>query len=94
VITVDADILLERAISNQPLRGFHRSIAAWEAKTSYRLARKVICVSEPAREHFVNTWGVPADKIAVIPNGVDLELFGRHRSDKLIGQNLASRMSP
>jgi glycosyltransferase involved in cell wall biosynthesis len=94
VITVDADILLERAISDQPLRGFHRSMAAWEARLTYRLARKVICVSEPAREHFVNTWGVPEDKIAVIPNGVDLELFGKTRSDKLIRAKFSLKDEP
>ena len=84
VITAGADIILERDISKQPLRGFHRNVAALEAKLTYRLARKVICVSEPAREHFVNNWGVLSDKITVIPNGVDLELFGEHRSGKLI----------
>jgi len=53
----------------------HARVAAWEARISYRLAQKIICVSEPAKLHLIQTWDVDPEKIVVVPNGVDIELF-------------------
>ena len=75
VLTVSADPLLERSLLKQPLRGLHGFIAAAEAKFTYRLAKKIICVSEPAKRHLVKTWQVAPEKVEVLPNGVDTELF-------------------
>jgi glycosyltransferase involved in cell wall biosynthesis len=75
ILTFSADPLFERALGGRPLRGFHRLIAAWEAKFTYQLARKIICVSEPAKWHLVESWQVDPEKIIVMPNGVDLDLF-------------------
>jgi glycosyltransferase involved in cell wall biosynthesis len=63
-----------------PLRGFHKSVAAVEARFTYKLARRIICVSEPAKTHLVESWQVDPGKVVVIPNGVDVELF-RPRHD-------------
>lgn len=75
ILTSDADLLLERAIVDKPLRGLHARVATWEARISYRLAQKIICVSEPAKQHLIQTWAVDPEKIVVVPNGVDIELF-------------------
>ena len=75
ILTSDADLLLERAVIDKPLRGLHARVAAWEARMSYGLARKIICVSEPAKQHLIQTWDVDPEKIVVVPNGVDIELF-------------------
>lgn len=75
VLTFSADPLFERALGGRPLRGLHRLVAAWEARFTYQLARKIICVSEPAKRHLVNSWGVDHEKVTVMPNGVDLDLF-------------------
>lgn len=75
VLTFSADPLFERALAGQPLRRLHRLVAAWEARFTYRLAKKIICVSAPAKWQLVESWQVDPDKIAVMPNGVDVELF-------------------
>jgi glycosyltransferase involved in cell wall biosynthesis len=75
VLTFSADPLFERALGGRPLRGLHRLVAAWEAKFTYRLASKIICVSEPAKQHLIKSWGVNPEKVIVMPNGDDLDLF-------------------
>jgi glycosyltransferase involved in cell wall biosynthesis len=75
ILTFSADPLYERALGGRPLRGLHRLVAGWEARFTYRLADKIICVSEPARRHLAKTWQVDLDKIVVMPNGVDLLRF-------------------
>ena len=75
VLTFSADPLFERALGGRPLRGLHAWVAAWEASLTYRVAKKIICVSEPAKRHLVETWQVAPDKVVVMPNGVDTELF-------------------
>jgi glycosyltransferase involved in cell wall biosynthesis len=75
VLTFSADPLFERALGGRPLRGLHRFVAARQARFTYKLARSIICVSEPAKDHMVKTWNVDPDKIVVMPNGVDLDRF-------------------
>jgi glycosyltransferase involved in cell wall biosynthesis len=75
VLTFSADPLFERALGGRGLRGAHRWLAAREAKFTYQLASKIICVSEPARQHLITTWQVDPAKVVVMPNGVDLDLF-------------------
>lgn len=75
VLSVDADPFVENAVKGTPLRGLRAWLAAQEARITYRLAQKIICVSEPARQHLIDTWDVDPAKIAVIPNGVDTERF-------------------
>ncbi len=83
LLTFSADPILERKVVGNPLKGIHALVARKEALFTYRLARRIICVSEPAKEHLVTIWGVNPDKIQVMPNGVDVELFGaRHDARK------------
>jgi glycosyltransferase involved in cell wall biosynthesis len=76
ILTFSADPLLELKLVGKPLRGLHARVAAWEARLTYRSADKIICVSEPAKSHLVEHWQVEPGKIVVMPNGVDIELFG------------------
>ncbi|MBK8900851.1 MAG: glycosyltransferase family 4 protein [Anaerolineaceae bacterium] len=78
VLTAEADALLENAVRGTPLRGIHAAVAKREARVTYRLANKIVTVSEPARQHLIKHWQVDADKIVVMPNGVDTELFHPH----------------
>ncbi len=76
VLTFSADPLLELNLSGKPLRSFHSLMAKWDAKLTFKLANKIICVSEPAKRHLVEHWQVDPGKITVMPNGVDVKLFG------------------
>jgi glycosyltransferase involved in cell wall biosynthesis len=75
VLTVSADPFLEREYLKGPLRGLNRLVAAWEARFTYRVAKKIICVSEPAKQHLVESWQIDPEKIEVMPNGVDINFF-------------------
>jgi starch synthase len=75
VLTVSGDPLFELELIGEPLRGVHALIATWEAKLTYRIARKIICVSKPAKRHLTEAWEVDPEKTVVLPNGVDVDLF-------------------
>jgi len=75
VIFFDADQIAELDFMGQPLTGLLR----WRAKNLLRenlsTAQRIICVSEPAKKHLMTTWNVPADKISVLSNAVDVHRF-------------------
>lgn len=88
VLTFSADQLLEKELKGAPLRGIHRFVAHWETNLTLKLADKVICVSNPARRNLISRWGLPSSKIEVLPNGVDLELFGRQADSGSVRREL------
>lgn len=75
VITVDADLLLEADVMGDPITGVRRKAAQWAASKSYEFADQIVTVSTPTKENLVQNWGVDADKITIIPNGVNVGLF-------------------
>jgi len=75
ILTVSADLLRERELSGQPLTGFHAHFAAAAAGFTYRQAVRILCVSEAARRHLIEEYGVREEKISVLPNGVDTDVF-------------------
>jgi len=77
VLSVDADLLLESDMVGKSLRGLHAGVARWEASLTYKLARKIICVSDAAKQQLVTVWQVDPQKIVVLPNGVDISVFGQ-----------------
>ena len=77
VLTFSADPILEAEYVGAPLRGLHKQVAARQAAFTYREADQILCVSKPAKQHLVDNWQVPPEKINVMPNGVDIELFGQ-----------------
>jgi glycosyltransferase involved in cell wall biosynthesis len=84
VLTFSADPFFERQLGGRPLSGFHRRVASIEARFTYRVARRILCVSESAKRHLVEDWQVNPEKITVMPNGVDVDLFQPHpRSEKV-----------
>jgi glycosyltransferase involved in cell wall biosynthesis len=77
VLTVDADLLLEADVMGDPIMGVRRKVARWAAQKSYQLADQIITVSAPTKKNLVQNWGVTAEKISVIPNGVNVSLFNQ-----------------
>ena len=75
VLFVEADEILEHDYMGKPITGMLR----WRAKKMFQYnlnaADCVICVSEQSKGHLVTEWGVPEEKVAVFPNGVDVERF-------------------
>jgi glycosyltransferase involved in cell wall biosynthesis len=75
ILTIEADSFLEKIIKGKPLKGFHGGYALWEAKQTFNLANKIITVSEPAKLQLIERYRINPEKIEVVPNGVDVELF-------------------
>lgn len=75
VIFFDADQIAELDFMGKPLKGLLR----WRAKNLLRenlaAARRVICVSEPAKNHLMTNWNVPGEKVCVLSNAVDVHRF-------------------
>jgi colanic acid biosynthesis glycosyl transferase WcaI len=47
----------------------------------YRKAHRIVVVTPAFREHLIQHWDVPAEKISVVQNGVDTNLFCPRQSD-------------
>jgi len=50
-------------------------------KRSYKFADKIICVSSDTQKILIDRYHLPYEKTLVIPNGIDLQLFNRKRSE-------------
>ena len=94
VLTVDADLLLEADVMGDPITGIRRKAAQWAAGKSYELANQIITVSDPTKENLVGNWGVPAEKIKVIPNGVNVAHFQQHIDTKQVRAELGLGEAP
>jgi glycosyltransferase involved in cell wall biosynthesis len=81
VLFFDADQIAEHDFAGTPITGLLRWRARQMVRYNLRTARRVLCVSETARDGLVRDWHVPAEQVVVLPNGVDVELF-RPSSEK------------
>ena len=94
VLTVDADLLLEADVMGSPITGLRRKAAQWAASKSYELADQIVTVSDPTKENLVENWGVSAEKVKVIPNGVNVAHFQQPVDTKQVRAELGLGKKP
>lgn len=83
VLYIEADEILEHDFLGRPLTGLLRRRANQMVGHNLRAASRILCVSEPLKRHLSTKWGIPADKITVFGNGVDVDTFRpRPESDR------------
>jgi len=75
VLFVEADEILEHDYMGEPITGLLRWRAGRMFHHNLSAADCIICVSEPLKAHLVTAWHMPAEKIVVFPNGVDVQHF-------------------
>ncbi len=75
VLFFDADPIFEMDFLGKSLKGVLRYHAKNMMRYTLAAANHIICVSEPAKDNLVSKWHTPEQKITVIPNGVDVQLF-------------------
>ncbi len=75
VLFLDADEIMEHDYMGKPITGILRWRAKQMVRYNLKAADCVICVSEPAKANLITNWQVPAAKLVVFPNGVDVERF-------------------
>lgn len=78
VLFVDADEIMEHDYMGEPITGILRWRASRMFQFNLDAADCVICVSEQSKKHLIAAWHVPSEKVAVFPNGVDIERFRPH----------------
>jgi len=66
----------------------HRTLAAI-AGFLYRRASRIIVVTPPFKDHLIRHWHVPAEKISIVENGVETDLFSPAPSAGAIREELA-----
>ncbi len=92
VLFFDADQIAEHDFMGKPISGLLRWRASGLLRYNLRAADCVICVSEPAKAHLITVWNVPAEKVVVFPNGVDVQRFrpdpeARHKVRASLGMD-------
>jgi glycogen synthase len=60
-------------------------VSTWLERTAYQNADGVVAVSESMRRDVRDLYGVPHDRIRVIPNGIDPEEYHPSPDDALLG---------
>ena len=76
ILEVHADIInQEMPLHKNPLLGMQRYLAELTTQRCFRQAAKIVVVSRAVGESLQTYWRVPAEKIVIVPNAVDLELF-------------------
>ncbi len=75
ILFFDGDDIFEHDFADEPITGILRWRAEQTIRYNLTTADCVICVSETAKARLVRVWQVPEDKIAVFPNGVDVNLY-------------------
>ena len=67
----------------------HRSLTRIAAFL-YRKADHIVVVTPAFREFLISRWQVPADKISVVPNGVESKVFSPRSPDHKIRETLGA----
>ena len=75
-VTIDRDLAVQSATSLKDKLGLRRwfSFINMQIKVARRLSH-IITVSQTARQHIANTFGIPEDKLRVVYNGIDTDIF-------------------
>jgi glycosyltransferase involved in cell wall biosynthesis len=75
IVTIH-DLWLERFPQYSP-KFFGQKLSSYKTKRTARRARKVVTVSQFSAQELMDLFGLSAEQIAVIPNGVSDEFFPR-----------------
>jgi glycosyltransferase involved in cell wall biosynthesis len=75
-VTIDRDLAIQSAASLKDKLGLRRwfSFVNMQMKVARRLSF-IITVSQTARKHIADTYGISKDKLRVIYNGIDTDIF-------------------
>ena len=84
-VTIDRDLAIQSATSLKDKLGLRRwfSFINMQIKVARRLSY-TITVSQTASQHIANTFGIPEDKLRVIHNGIDTDIFSpSHKTNRI-----------
>jgi len=76
LLEVNADFLDELDSIGQGPRGLQRLGTRWASAFCFRRAAVIVAVSNQLKAYLVRVWNLAEDKVVVLPNGADVDLFG------------------
>jgi glycosyltransferase involved in cell wall biosynthesis len=89
-VTIDRDLAVKSAISFKDKLGLRRwfSFINMQIKVARRLSH-IITVSQTARQHIAQNFGIAEDRLRVIYNGIDTDIFSpspkvKHLENRLL----------
>jgi glycosyltransferase involved in cell wall biosynthesis len=82
VLELNGNILKEIDEMGVKMSPIQRRIGRWITRTTFLAANHVVVVSDALRQHLVEDLQIPLDKVSVVLNGVDLELFSQPRDEQ------------
>lgn len=77
VIELNGNILKELDAQGIPMSRLQRAVSRQVTVSTFRAADHVVAVSQALGDELVMRLGVPARRVSVVENGVDIELFRR-----------------
>ncbi len=95
ILFFDSDEIFEHDLLGDPIRGLLRRRAAQVIRANLRTARRILVVSQAAKERLETVWQVPGEKVAVFPNAVDVRLYRPYPEDRdAVRSELGARGAP
>lgn len=94
VLEVNADMLEEHEYIGRPYKGIRKIYAVWATKLCFHAAARIISVSSDLKEHLVRKWRLPPEKIVVLPNAADIDLFDQAMDPEQTRRELALGKGP
>jgi glycosyltransferase involved in cell wall biosynthesis len=77
VLELNGNILKEIDEIGVQMSPIQRKIGRWITRYTFWAANHVVVVSDALKHHLVEDLQIPAEKVSVVLNGVDLELFSQ-----------------
>jgi len=93
-VTIDRDLAVQSAASLKDKLGIKRwfSFVNMQIKVAHKLSH-IITVSQTASRHIADTFSVPEDKLRVIYNGIDTDIFSPSQTVKRLENRLLAVIS-
>ncbi|MGD9093560.1 MAG: glycosyltransferase family 4 protein [Anaerolineales bacterium] len=94
VLEINADLLEQRKFKGTALKGLQLKFAEWVTHYSFSVASVIVCISLGLREHLIERWGVPEDRLAVLPCAADIHAFSSNNNASSVRSRLGLRDEP
>jgi glycosyltransferase involved in cell wall biosynthesis len=94
IIELNGNIVKEIDEMSIKMSPIQRKLGRWLSSQTLRAANHVVVVSEALKRELMTSARMPGDRISVVLNGVNVELFARLYDDKSIRRRYNLRPSP
>jgi glycosyltransferase involved in cell wall biosynthesis len=94
VLEINADLLEQRKFKGTALKGIQHKFAEWTTRYCFSMANIIVCISKNLQEHLTERWGVPKDRLIVLPCAADVGVFSSNNNANKVRSGLGLRDEP